>query len=86
MTADLVALVQVRCNAAIAKDASSRPEGAFCDVHLIVAGAWKELVSNDVKTFSLDVRPQRDFQKSHIMQAYCIKHCLFRASSTPYNA
>ena len=28
---------------------------------------------DDPKTFILDVRPQKDFQKSHIMQSYCIR-------------
>ena len=28
---------------------------------------------DDPKTFILDVRPQKEFQKSHIMQSYCIR-------------
>ena len=28
---------------------------------------------DDTKTFILDVRPQKEFQKSHIMQSYCIR-------------
>ena len=28
---------------------------------------------NDTKTFVLDVRPYKEFQKSHIMQSYCIR-------------
>ncbi len=28
---------------------------------------------DDAKTFVLDVRPQKEFQKSHIMQSYCIR-------------
>lgn len=28
---------------------------------------------NDPKTFILDVRPQKEFVKQHVMQAYCIR-------------
>lgn len=28
---------------------------------------------DDTKTFILDVRPQKEFQKAHIMQSYCIR-------------